>query len=207
MTTPLILPPNLAGLSKFTNSQTTKYAVSGVQVNATDVEGGYKVVATDCTRVVIVEGVPATTTTDVIPAMVDAPNGATSAIIPAKTFNKVLTAAGKQVYSRFQQTQVVLSKEVTTLGNTDLDATNVEQTKNVEGRYPPIDEVMPKGEPIAKVSVDGKKAAEILTYLAKISTVVSDAGRVDLEIHKGMILVFKSQGTDQKATALLMGLS
>src|SRR5262249_42339045 len=83
----LLLPPNLAALSKLCGD-TTRYALGGVRLEHTD--GGYRAVASDGRRLAIVDGPQAAPDHDYpdLPALTAAGNGASAALVPSAAWQE-----------------------------------------------------------------------------------------------------------------------
>lgn len=95
----LLLPANLAPVAEFADKAESgaRWAVTGVQVESLNDGKDYAVVATDTTCLVVVEGPNYKDPTEypLHGALVDAKNGATKTLIPAKVFSQVMKDAAK----------------------------------------------------------------------------------------------------------------
>jgi hypothetical protein len=140
----ILLPANLSHVTKCCADM--RYVLAAVHVVAT--EDGYRVEATDAKRLARVDGTNAGDPAKFpeIPALTTAPNGASEALIPAKVFAK----ACKDVNTRLAGPEerralaVRLGKEVSTLATIDEDGGSlVRQPRNVEGRFPNTDAILP----------------------------------------------------------------
>src|SRR5262249_38953137 len=156
-----------APLAAVAAKESTKFAMTGVQIEVT--ENAYCAVATDSKRLLMVEG-PCVDANEFpeLPTITDAPNGGSSALVPAKTWASTFAAAAKltrkaaKAKPALGNVATVIGKDVVTFGATDLEATAAEQTRQLDGRFPPYREIFPKAAAKMKVIVDAKMLAELL---------------------------------------------
>jgi hypothetical protein len=198
----ILLPANLSHVTKCCAAD-TRYVLAAVRVAQT--ESGYRVEATDSRRLARVDGTNAGDPARFpeIPALTTAPNGASEALIPAKIFAK----ACKDVNTRLAGSEerralaVRLGKEVSTLATIDEDGGSlVRQPRNVEGRFPNTDAVMPTGKPVASLMVDATLLAELLQVAVQFAI----DGYVTIDLFaKGPARV-TSKNESQKFTGLIM---
>lgn len=141
------LPLSVAPLCEIADKREgTRWAVTGIQVE--DLGGRFRATATDTKRLVIVEG------PDAVPAsrypesagLAAAPNTAVKGLVPREVW-KAVFAGAKKGTKRFQTvTQCVavkLGESVATLASTDGAGSSPVSTSGlVEGRFPPVDDVM-----------------------------------------------------------------
>jgi DNA polymerase III sliding clamp (beta) subunit (PCNA family) len=168
----LLLPTNLASLVKMAGDD-TRYSMSGISLSVLP-DGRYRAEATNGRYLARVEGTPDSSDDyPVIPALVSAPNSATSALIPADDWTGAMKSApkGRKIGARpvLGNVAVVMGEKTTALGTTDCASESVRQAINIEGRYPKTDDVFPAGEPAVTFDVDPKLLAELLTVAAGIA--------------------------------------
>jgi DNA polymerase III sliding clamp (beta) subunit (PCNA family) len=196
----ILLPANLSHVTKCCAD--TRYVLAAVHVVATD--DGYRVEATDARRLARVDGTNAGDPSKFpeIPALTTAPNGASEALIPAKIFAK----ACKDVNTRLAGPEerralaVRLGKDVTTLATIDEDGGSlVRQPRNVEGRFPDTDRVMPTAEPLASIMVDAALLAELLQVAAQFA----DGGHVTIDLFEKGPARITGKNASQKFTGLM----
>jgi DNA polymerase III sliding clamp (beta) subunit (PCNA family) len=198
----ILLPANLASVTKCCAAD-TRYALAAVRLMAT--EDGYRVEATDGKRLARVDGDNAGDPARFpeIPALISAPNGASEALIPAKIFAK----ACKDVNTRLAGSEerralaVRLGKEVSTLATIDEDGGSlVRQPRNVEGRFPNTDAVLPTGKPVASITVDAALLAELLQVAAQFA----DQGYVTIDLFGKGPARITGKNSSQNFTGLIM---
>ncbi len=132
---------------KAASDDETRYIIQSVLIEET--EKGIRTVATDGRMLAMVED---DNTLDVkefpenvIPA--GAPNGATSAIVPVQAIKDAVKGLPKKTtLPVLQNVLIVLGKDQTTLGTTDLETPKVITAKNIEGTYPNYNQVIPKSD-------------------------------------------------------------
>jgi DNA polymerase III sliding clamp (beta) subunit (PCNA family) len=197
----ILLPANLSHVTKCCAAD-TRYAIAAVHLMATD--DGYRVEATDSRRLARVDGANAGDPSNFpeIPALTSAPNGASEALIPAKTFAK----ACKDVNTRLAGPEerralaVRLGKDVTTLATIDEDGGSlVRQPRNVEGRFPNTDAVLTTGKPLASIKVDAALLAELLQVAAQFS----DEGFVTIDLFADGPARITGNNSSQNFTGLM----
>lgn len=197
----ILLPANLSHVTKCCVAD-SRYTLAAVRVAAT--ENGYRVEATDDRRLARVDGTNAGNPVRFpeIPALTSAPNGASEALIPAKIFAK----ACKDVNTRLAGSEerralaVRLGKDVSTLTTIDEDGGSlVRQPRNVEGRFPNTDAVMPTAEPLASIMVDAALLAELLQVAAQFS----DEGYVTIDLFSKGPARITGKNARQKFTGLM----
>jgi DNA polymerase III sliding clamp (beta) subunit (PCNA family) len=203
-----LLPVNLGALSAVCAKESTKFCMTGVRLEVYPDES-YRAVATDSKRLLIVEG-PGEDERKFpkVPGLASAPNGAWNATIDAKAWKTTFGAADKMTKGRYcsvRHVGVVMGENVTTFGMGNGDETQVAQPRNLEGRYPPIDAILPTVEPEFKISVSAARLASLLEVMTKYCDPSSD-DRVTLEFHgAAKPMVVKCQNPNgQKAVGLLM---
>jgi hypothetical protein len=176
----ILLPANLSHVTKCCAAD-IRYALAAIRVVAT--EDGYRVEATDARRLARVDGSNAGDPSKFpeIPALTTAPNGASEALIPAKIFAKACKDVNTRQFGPEERRALAvrLGKEVSTLATIDEDGGSlVRQPRNVEGRFPNTDAVMPTGKPVASIMVDAAMLAELLQVAAQFA----DQGYVTIDL-------------------------
>ncbi len=151
----LRLPNNLGELAKLAARDPARYALANVRV--AEVLEGYEVQATDGKRLGIVQG-PGREEQP-LALLADAPNGATTALIPAKAWASVFKAAKRD------EPFVVLGEKVSTFAA----GSNVSRVENGDGRWPAFDTILPKQRPAVEFQVNGRLLAELLAVAAAFS--------------------------------------
>lgn len=208
-TNTLALPANLAALAKVATKDTGhRYATSGVYLEVTAT--GYRAEATTGRILARVDGL-APVAERVPPTLADAPNGATSAIIPGSDWVAGLKRIHKKARSPHDVVHVVLGQHVTTFGDWQDQSQTAE---NIDGRWPNTDRVLPTGSPTATVAVDGHLLAQLLTVAAAFAEAGTDAARVVLELRQSKpgcsqtpVVLRSSNSTGQTFTGLLVPLA
>jgi hypothetical protein len=176
----ILLPANLSHVTKCCAAD-IRYALAAIRVVAT--EDGYRVEATDARRLARVDGSNAGDPSKFpeIPALTTAPNGASEALIPAKIFAKACKDVNTRQFGPEERRALAvrLGKEVSTRATIDEDGGSlVRQPRNVEGRFPNTDAVMPTGKPVASIMVDAAMLAELLQVAAQFT----DQGYVTIDL-------------------------
>jgi hypothetical protein len=149
------LQSRLAELAKIVPRDTGRFMLTHVRLALTP--DGFEVQATDGRRLAVVTGPGREEGT--LTMLADAPNGADVALVPAKEFAAALKA-GKGASS-----YAVLGSEFTTLAV----GAAVHRLTNGDGRFPPIDQVLPKEPPAVVFKVNARMLAELLTVAATFS--------------------------------------
>jgi hypothetical protein len=150
----LKLPANVASLAKLADPTNRRFALAGLLVS--ERPEGYQVEATDGKRLGIVRGPGAQAERP--EALADAPNGATEAIIGAADFAALVKANGKARWPAL----LVLGYEASTF----LTGGKVVRVRNLDGRWPAIDQVLPSTPPAVEFAVTAKLFAELLLVAA-----------------------------------------
>ena len=206
-----LLPTNLAKLADLTGDD-TRWATSAVHLRLHG-DNTYVAEATNCRVAIRVSG-PAMDVSEypVIPAMAEAPNGCTDALIPAEVWRKVFVQAAKHTKRCYKpeirSVAVKIGKDLATLGCTNGDSSQVEYTRLVGGKFPPVADCFPKRQRLS-VRLDPDYLITILTVLREFATPDSDGDRViRLEIDEpNQPMVFRTERLEQYAEALLMPMS
>ena len=187
-----LLPMNLAPLASICakENQVRFGATNGVKLSLDTTDQGprFTAYATNSRQAIRVVGY----TDDVkeyptFPALDASPNGETSSIIPASDWKTAFAACAKTVKKThkptLQRVACVLGKDVSTLAAHDMEKISFHQPRNVEGRFPDVDRVLPESsQAYAAVTVDPYLLAEVLEAVGKLGT--SDENKaVTLELH------------------------
>ncbi len=182
-----VIPGNVAAITLCAaRDEGVRYgATVGVQLTITEADGKttYKAVCTDGRRAAIITGPTLGGTPNVGEARIDAP--ATTAVLPADQFRGIfgkLGPAEKYDGCDDRKALVILGKKRSVLASRKDGTIQKRETNNIEGRFPPIDSVLPKGKPKAIACVD----PTLLISLLKIAAGLADEHpKCFLEIHKG----------------------
>jgi DNA polymerase III sliding clamp (beta) subunit (PCNA family) len=196
----ILLPANLSHVTKCCAD--TRYVLAAVHVVAT--EDGYRVEATDARRLARVDGINAGNPSKFpeIPALATAPNGASEALIPAKIFAKACKDVNTRQFGPEERRALAirLGKEVSTLATIDEDGGSlVRQPRNVEGRFPNTDAVLPTGKPLASIMVDATMLAELLQVAAQFA----DQGYVTIDLFGKGPARISGKNSSQSFTGLI----
>jgi hypothetical protein len=143
-----LLPTNLAALTEVADKKGVggRFTLSGVRLEVNPKDNTFTAEATD-TKVLLRVSGPCGNLDDYPehPGMKDAPNGSTTALIPTETWTKVFAGAEKLTRRKMPSLQAVavkIGKQLATFGSTNLDTFPVDQTKLMEGRFPPTQEII-----------------------------------------------------------------
>jgi hypothetical protein len=144
-----LLPTHLAPLADLADKRSTgsRFALTGIHLRVHG-DNTFLAEATD-TKVLLRVSGPCVAPVDEYPehpGLKDAPNGSMEALIPATTWTKVFSSAAKTTKRAYgdalKSVAVKMSKEMASFGSTNLDSYPVEQTKLVEGRFPPAADII-----------------------------------------------------------------
>lgn len=192
-----LLPTTLAPLANVCdkNARRANLSTTGVKLTLEkpDTEGPYTAIpkytatATDGRRLIRLTGHCEYAAEDypTFPALASAPNGASSAVVPAADWKKAFADIGKiksHVKPLLRSVACVIGETQTTLAGTDLDRIAFYQPRNMDGRFPDVNLVLPpQAEALAVVSVDPFLLGDLLLTIAKMTS--ADNNRVDIELH------------------------
>jgi len=198
----LLLPPNVAKIASVAaKDQHGRYgATTGIQVSRRDDK--YRIEATNGRVAAIITGTPDQAEDyPTCPFLQAAPNGAASAVVPASIWSKGFRDLPKRTAAKpiLANLAVVLGKERITLSSTDLETDRAVQPRVVEGRFPEIDRIIPKGKPKATACVS---IAELRSLLSVAEAVGSG---VTFEFHDKngpLVLRAKHDDSDQEFLGL-----
>jgi len=213
-----LLPTHLAALADVSDKKGAggRFACSAVQLRVHG-DNTFIASATDTKVLLRVYGPcvgPANEYPD-HPGMTTAPDGSSEALIPADAWSKAFANANK-ITKKTRQTNiktvaVKMSKEMATFGTTNLESYPVEQTRLVEGRFPPAADIVDMTRKHAKPSVwvDPIHMAKALKAIAAVGCDETEM-RVELRINANdvgkpmMLLAERPDGI--KAEAIVMPL-
>lgn len=197
----ILLHSNLSAIAKLVG-ESSRYVMSGIHVSRKG-ETGYRVVATNGKVLGLVEGDAGPTDEfPTIPAVETAPNGANSAIVPAAEFVKAMKdVPRKMVRAAMNCLACVIGTQQTTLASSTLDSNIVRQPRNVEGRFPNVDKVIPKTAPAVTLTFNPKFLAELLQVASEFAA----DGIVTIEVRgANQPLVIRASSPSQTFTGLAM---
>jgi DNA polymerase III sliding clamp (beta) subunit (PCNA family) len=194
-----LLPTNLGPLADIT-ADNTRYALSGVKITLKD--DTYEACATDAKILAIIEGgcenekdYPS------IPAFDNAPNGKSECLVPAELWRSAFAEAKKITKKRFlppilKHTAIKIGDNEVTLASTNLEESPVKFGKQLEGRFPSVNEVLPKKElkPLVSFQVD----VDLMINLLKTAKIVGESVTISVFDPKEYKLVsLNSKGENQ----------
>lgn len=165
----LLLPRWLAPLAKACATEAARFAITGVRLELSSHH--YLADATDGRILIRIRG-PRGECSDYPPhpAVENAANGATTAIIPAKEWEKAFRQVPPRAFKPIlENVAVVLSDKESTLATTNLETASAVVCRNVEGRYPRVEDVLPRKQPRFTISVDPLYLAKVCTILASLA--------------------------------------
>jgi hypothetical protein len=205
----LLLPPNLAGLVRLAAADPhSRFATAGVQLRSTG--RGYRVAATNGRVLGLVDGdLPdAPEHYPAPPALAASPGTEAGCVLPADAWKKAFAAVpkGKTVKAKpiLGNLAVAIGKEGSVLASTDLDTDSELQPRHLEGRFPNVASVLPKGEPRARFRVGVKL---LLALLQTAEAFAGEAGAVTVEVHDPEKLVaVRAACEGQEFTGLIVPL-
>jgi hypothetical protein len=122
-----------------------------------------------------------------LPALSSSPNGEMESVVPAKEWKKAFADAkkiiGKRTNKKLHCLPVVIGKQVTSFGATNLESITFAQPRNLEGRFPSLPDVIPQADKaFATVRVDPSYLAEMLSTIAALDAEGTNSW-VDIELH------------------------
>jgi hypothetical protein len=140
----LLLHRNVGSLAKIAAKDSGRFAMCGVRVSELP-DNHYRVEATDGKLLARVEGENEKTEDyPDFPALTNAPNGATSGTIPAKSLDRACKGIVKRTNKPIlQRLAIIMSDTQATLASTDLESVRSDAPRLVEGRWPSTDSVFP----------------------------------------------------------------
>ncbi len=186
-----ILPNNLGPVADLANlKRESRFADGSVHVKLED--AGYTVEATDGMKMIRVKGEYRGSAEEYPgnPAMDAMKNGSNDGLIPAVTWKKAFAAAGKVKSTKplLRSVAIKVGENDAAMSSTDLDSTNYDYTRQVEGRFPKIDSVIPKNEPKASITLDPKQVLVAVKAMCDVLKESTDL-RADFRIHDGLLYV------------------
>lgn len=191
-----LLPTCIGKLTSHADRKgSTRFALNGVQLEVTG--NRFTAAATDSKRLAMIEGECINPRLDEeecfqypsakIPQLATAPNGASKALIPWDRLKDVCTRAEK-LTKKAARTKpvlaalpVVLGDNVTTFGATSEEDSFSQEVKNVEGRFPPFKDIIPKGgDNVIRFALDPAYLAEMCELAKNFQT--GDSHRIEIEV-------------------------
>jgi hypothetical protein len=223
----LLLPNNLKCVAEFADKKDSgaRWAVTGVQVEDHG-DGKYTAVATDTKALIVVEGKFGYKADDypACGALVDAPNGGTKGLIPAKLFAEVMSDSAKKTKSSrpaLRSVALQMSAPTGTYGSDTYEPgqavlgwNNLEQhatptTKLCDGRFPPYKDILPQKKPLLKLALDPLfviRMAKAMEAIKGLTTPENDRIELSFWAEQKPVL-FEYQTEEQKTTVLIMPLA
>jgi hypothetical protein len=205
----MILPNNLGGLADCCADGSKRFGgTCGVELRDMGART-YQVAATDGRKAVIVRGLQSVDAANFpnLPALKTAPNTATTAVVLAKDWKDAfkLSHRTKDRLDIPNSLAVVLGNSLTTFAATDLERARVLQVRNVEGRFPEVDGIIPSGEPKRTVDVDPSLLIDVLK--AALAFTDDESKRVTIELRDGGTpIVVRRKNNDQEFIGLVVPL-
>jgi DNA polymerase III sliding clamp (beta) subunit (PCNA family) len=196
----LLLPANLASLANACPAAAEWFALTGVLVKAT--ANGYEAVATNGRILALVQGDSAADPLEYphVPELVEAPPSQDQAVIPASEWREAFRSVPRGKAVRIEpilgHVAVHLGQQESLLATSDGERASVRQTRNVEGRYPNYEAVLPSDEPALTIVLD----PDLLLALVKIARVftIPDQSRIN------KLLVVRAANGTQRFVGLQM---
>ena len=152
---PLYLPKNLAGLAALASRDPGRYALQALRVSDAG-DGLYRVEVSDGRRLAIVRGPSAPAG---YPALETAGNGAASVLVSVADWKSAFRLGGKD-----RPVGLAATPDALTLAVGDQAIVG----KPVEGRFPPVDTVLPASGPLVQFRVDPALLAGLLHAAAAL---------------------------------------
>jgi hypothetical protein len=203
-----LLPNALRAVTKFAGKpKGHRFAVEGIHLELLD-DNKYVCCATDCSRLITVEGTGEKA--DEYPesaAMQASPNGATTALIPSGVWDTVFAKAKaiKTTKPILKNVAVKVGDKSAALSATDLETTEFKETKLIEGRFPPYRDIWPKKKPRVRFGVDGVALGQVCKALTDVADTDSTFVYIEFEDSgKPLIITPMTQNDKYTAKALLM---
>jgi ribosomal protein L2 len=121
--------------------------------------------------------------------------------VPAKAFRDALKPALKcrKFKPVLQNAAVVVGEHVVTFATTDLESGQVTPVRQLEGRFPPVPDIIPSGPPIATVEINGEELARLLKAACEFA---GENQYVRLELHAGQPVVVRAENGSQTFVGL-----
>jgi hypothetical protein len=201
-----LLPPNLAALAKLAAKESNRYSTTGVHLRLSG-DGTYRAMATDSRIGAIVTGTGDPADEYPTPPGVPAGDGTDEGQVPARAFAEAFRPVKARRFKPIlSNLAVVLEKNTATLASTDLEKATVAPVRLLEGRFPPMPDVVPTGVPRAAATVDPLLFARLLTAAAEFSD--ADEPRVDVEFRgQTNILVVRASRPNQTFVGIIQPLT
>jgi hypothetical protein len=152
---PLYFPKNIAGLAMLGSKNSTSYALGALRVIDPG-DGTYRVEVTDGRRLAIVRGPCAKAN---YPALENATNGASQVLVSAEDWKNAFRLGGKG-----HVVGLAAAEETLTLAVLDQALVG----KPLEGRFPPVDSVLPTSGALLRVQIDPSSLRGLLNVAAAL---------------------------------------
>jgi hypothetical protein len=159
----LFIPRSLCALKRVAaKSEHARFgATQGIRI--ANIRGLYRAEATDGHRAIIVQGLTPTEEPP-WPGFKELPDDACEAIILPKDLERACKVGEAVLQSRFDSVGLATQGNAVSLGL----GTDVVSAPKVEGRFPKMDQVIPKQRPLFTFRVDPKTLAETLLAMADL---------------------------------------
>ncbi len=208
----LLLPANLGPLAKLSARVEHARFTATTAVRLVSTVRGYRAEATDGRVLGMVTGPLPEKPEDYpsIAALEAAPGGEAVALLPAADWDKAFRALPKQ-RTRYAKPilgnlAAALGKNDAVLASTDLDRASVANVRQVDGRYPDVDNVLPKKKPRLTFLVDPELLIRLLTVAKSFTD--DEHKAVTFEVRDdGAPIAVKCGVSGQKFTGLIVPLS
>lgn len=207
----LLLPKNLEALGIIAAKVPHhRYATQCVRVESPSVEypsdSTYTVAACDGGRAVFVQGTHDGTDYPVVQALASAPNGQTVALVRREDWQAAFKAVPRTPHFKHDTSRVavVMGKGIATLATTDGTNESV-RISEVEpsSKFPNMRDVIPHGKPLASITMDAAKLAELLNVVSRLSD-----GMATIEIYAAdKPLAIRAKAKTQETTAVMVPLA
>jgi hypothetical protein len=208
-----LLPTSLARLADLCDNNNARYALGGIHVKLED-GNTFLAEATDTKCLLRITGqCHSADDYPTNPALAAAPNGSTEALIPQNSWKSFFTSAAKltkknRTRPELQTVAVVLGKEQATFGATDYDSFPIEQTRLVDRKFPPVNDIL-RGLKPSRAKYRVRFDAELMVKLLQtmVATMPAAAGEYTVDMYgfdDSKPLLIERVGESAKATAIIM---
>lgn len=222
-----LLPLNLGRLAAHTDRSAGRFATDAVRVEFGP-DNTFRAEVTDTKHAVVIDGPCVADPNEFpdVPAIMHAPNGKTSALVPGTAWAKMFASANKIKYRTYgnplKAVACVVGENVTTFAATNGETTACDSTMNIDGKFPPIGDIIKKtrgeqgdaGAKFVKFAIDAVMLAEIMKTAAgfcgdgqkrvEFEVIISDDSK---KASVRPIIMTAHDDKGHRMTALLMPLS
>lgn len=208
-----LLPLNLAKIVDQTDSKnSTRFTLSAVHLRLMG-DNTFIAEATDSKQLIRVTGncVGDVSEYPEHAGMKAAPNGSLEALVPGESWKAAFSMANKLAKKNrkplLNSVAVKLGKDTATFGATNLDSYPVEQTRLVDGRFPPTGDILGRAQKKGEFvfAADPKLLAGLLNTMASFAG--EDNKRVEFFIEdSNKPILIRHVGSELKAEGILMPL-